>query len=149
MENKKKTSDKEQGNSDGGAERKEDRRDKKEWEGILGVVGHSKGLVHEQVHLSYPAIFRSVFNGCTCAEFDSGYSHYSPCRHNPVAFRIRSCHRARISNLVKTCVRELNVTAIGTYECEYCEFVKKSEILSINRNEFIDIKENLLIFRLN
>lgn len=52
---KKKTSDKEQGggNSDGDGERKESRREKSEREyWILGVVGRSKGLVHEQVHLS-------------------------------------------------------------------------------------------------
>lgn len=51
----KKKSDKEQGggNSDGDGERKESRREKSEREyWILGVVGRSKGLVHEQVHLS-------------------------------------------------------------------------------------------------
>lgn len=55
-----------------------------------------------------PTIFRSVLNGRTCAEFGRGCGHYSPRRHNPVAFRIRPRHRERILMLVRQRSPEYN-----------------------------------------
>lgn len=79
-----------------------------------GVVGRSKGRwFTSKCICRIPAIFRSAFNGRTCAEFGL--------RLQPLfSLQTQSCcisHSARISEPVKTRVRELDAAAPGTRAC--------------------------------